>query len=73
MKKGKQIDLLNKPRRTVVRFTRLHQTGFEAVGMDLKDHANPRRLLVSLSGNDRRYARPQITDGITKSASRRAE
>jgi hypothetical protein len=33
----------------------------EAVGMDLKDHANPHRLLVSLSGNDRRYARPQIT------------
>jgi hypothetical protein len=45
----------------VVRFTRLHQTGFEAVGMDLKDHANPRRLLVSLSRNDRRYARSQIT------------
>jgi len=36
--------------RAVVRFVRLHQAGFEMVGMGLDDRAKLRRLLVSLGG-----------------------
>jgi hypothetical protein len=38
--------------RTVVRFVRSHQAGFEMVGMGLEDRAKLRRLLVSLGGAD---------------------
>ena len=38
--------------RTVVRFVRSHQAGFETVGMGLEDRAKLRRLLVSLGGAD---------------------
>jgi hypothetical protein len=38
--------------RTVVRFVRSHQAGFEMVGMGLEDRSKLRRLLVSLGGAD---------------------
>ncbi len=38
--------------KTIVRFVRSHQAGFEMVGMGLEDRTKLRRLLVSLGGAD---------------------